>query len=176
MNLETIRQEIRDKSSSFSFLWNNIREGLAFVDHEGIMRIVSPSFANFLGYSVGELENQQFSKITINQDVEADLDQFGRLCRGEIDEYQMVKSYNTKARNTITCKRRAVSHEGGTLVLGQILPVDTLSLEQLPEEDMHRVVSMLVGRLVFKYKKRFFFGLLGLLGVSRLDQILEIFR
>jgi len=175
MRLEDVKAELKSRDSLAGYLWTEAREGMAFVSNEGKMELVNPSFARLLGYSVHELEGQTFSSITIGADVAHDIAEFEKLLSGEIREYTMVKTYNTKARTTITVRLRAVNFDTGLLVLGAILPVDTLSLEQLPPEDARKIISMLVGRWAVENWKKLACFLAAVMGIVRLDYILALF-
>lgn len=158
------------------FLWENMREGWAFVAADGTMEIVNPAFAEMLGWSVPELRGRKFQEITIGSDIGPDEEQLDRLIKGEIKHYTMVKSYRTKMGGVITAKLRVNAFEAGRIVCGTILPIDTLSLEHLPPEEERRVLAMLVGRWAIDHWKLMLtiFGVLG--GVMRLDDILELLK
>lgn len=164
-----------DNNRVAQILWRETREGMAFVDHDGVMRKVNPRFADLLGYAINEIEGKTFAEITIGSDQAADLVEFEKLLRGEQREYSMVKSYNTKDRSVITVRLRAVDVQTGILVLGQILPVDTLSLEQLPDSEAHRVLSQLIGKWVYENRKKVFMAFLAILGVVRIDNLIALF-
>lgn len=70
--------------------------GMAIVSLEGRWIEVNNAACEMLGYSREELTSLTFQEITYPEDLEADLEQAGRLLRGEIRSYQMEKRYVRK--------------------------------------------------------------------------------
>jgi PAS domain S-box-containing protein len=70
--------------------------GMAIVSLEGRWIEVNNAACEMLGYSREELTSLTFQEITYADDLEADLEQAGRLLRGEIRSYQMEKRYVRK--------------------------------------------------------------------------------
>lgn len=179
MPARIIREQLRTDPVAH-FLWTQTREGWTFVSADGMMQLVNPAFAKMLGYSVGELEGHRFSEFTFGRDVAPHEREFQRLLSGEIPEYHMVTSYNTKHRHTVTVKLRAIAYESGALVLGQVLPIDTLAIEHLPDHEAKRVMSMLVGRWVVEtiseHWKRLLLVLLVLIVGSRFPDLIAMFK
>lgn len=170
--INEVRNELRDHPLS-GFLWNSAREGMAFVDQHGVMAIVNPAFAKLLGYSVHELEGRTFASITISADTPHDIAEFERLLAGEIEDYSMVKSYRGKIGSKITVALEARKYLNGTLLFGQIIPIDILSLEALPPEQETRIIQTLVGRWLLENWKKVLGILLLLITGARLDVLLK---
>lgn len=158
------------------FLWENTREGWAFVKPDGTMSLVNPAFADMLGWSVPELTGRRFQEITVERDVAPDESMFKRMLSGDVTTYSMVKTYRRKVGGTVTCRLRALNFDTGVLVCGTLLPIDTLSLEQLPDEDAKRVLAMLVGRWAIENWKVIAVALLALAGMLRMDDLLALFK
>ena len=177
LTLTQVREELNSPQHPLAqFFWQHTREGWAFVAPDGRMEIVNPAFAEMLGWSVPELTGLHFQDITIQGDVEPDEKMLGRLLKGDILSYTMVKTYRTKAGNTVTCKLKALNFDTGKLVIGTILPIDTLSLEHLPPDEEKRVIAMLVGRWAMEYWRRILAVLGGMIGLARIDHILDFFQ
>lgn len=173
--VDRVRDDI-EKCPTAGFLWSNTREGMAFVDADGVIRDVNDAFVHMLGYSHRELSGKHFADITVHSDIEADRIEFREMVEGRKQSYEMVKSYRSKARRIVTCRLRVIPFESGVLFCGQILPVDTLSLDQLPPEDEQRIMSMLVGRWVLEHWKQVIAIVAAIGGVTNLDRILSIFQ
>lgn len=170
-----IKNKIED-DDLVNFLWNETREGMAFVSNSGVMELVNPAFARLLGYTPRELEGKTFAEITLQSDIEADLAEFKKLLDKRIHSYTMTKSYITKMRQIVTVNLRAVNYKDGALVLGQVLPLDTLSLDQLPREEAKRVLAMLVGRWAVENWKLLLLILSVVAGISNIGEILGLLK
>lgn len=156
-------------------LWCRSAAGCAFVNVDGRIIAANPKLAATLGYAESELAGKHFRDITAAPDAVHDEEQFRRLMAGEIDSYQMVKTYVTKYRQRITA-RLTVTRFGdrAEVVWSQVQPIDTLSIDSLTEEDEERVTAMLLGRLIWQNKRGVIVGLLALGGIFKLDQLLAI--
>jgi PAS domain S-box-containing protein len=169
-----VQDELR-QSAIGAFLWANTREGMAFVDAEGIIREANPAMCEMLGYGHSELIGTHFREITMGRDYEADATEFASLVAGEIREYSMVKTYRTKAQRLLRARLRVIPFETGVLFCGQVLPIDTLALDSLPPEDEKRIMSMLVGRWVLEHWRQVAAAVAAIGGLTNIDRILAIF-
>lgn len=70
--------------------------GMALVDPQGRMVAVNRAFARMLGYGIDEMQNVNFGRITHPDDIDADMAQFDRVLKGEIESYSMEKRYLRK--------------------------------------------------------------------------------
>lgn len=168
--LPELRAALAGDNELASFVWNQSREGWAFVSPDGTMELVNPAFAKMLGYARSELQGRRFQDITAPNDLEGDMSEFERLLKGEIREYEFVKTYRGKSGN-VTCRLRAIDFDHGVLICGNILPVDVLSLEHLPEAEKKRVLAMMIGAWCVTHWKLFLTILFALVGAMRIDDV-----
>ncbi|HEX7951524.1 MAG TPA: PAS domain S-box protein, partial [Burkholderiales bacterium] len=97
--LAAARQSARDQRDSeirFRNTFDFAAIGMAVLSPEGKWLQVNPALCNLLGYSEAELTQLTFQDITHPDDLEADLEQVGRILRAEISNYQMEKRYFCK--------------------------------------------------------------------------------
>ncbi|MDI1480161.1 PAS domain S-box protein [Polyangium sp. y55x31] len=70
--------------------------GMALVGLDGRFLRVNRVLCDIVGYGREELERLRFQDITHPEDLELDLEQVGRLLRGEVERYQLSKRYIRK--------------------------------------------------------------------------------
>lgn len=174
--VQNLRKQIQDRGTAAHLLWHETREAMAFADANGSLRLVNDSFAEMLGYTVGELERMKWQDVTAGQDIDPNVVMFQQLVRGEIDSYSMVKSYTTKMRKTVTCRLVAKKAFGGVLVFGQVLPIDVLSLEQLPRDDRERVLRMMIGDFMFSRWKQLLVIVAGCITLFNFPELLKLLK
>lgn len=172
--IERVQDDLR-QSPIATFLWSNTREGMAFVDAEGIIREANPALCEMLGYGQSELVGMHFREITVGRDVDADISEFAKLVSGQTREYTMVKTYRTKAQRLLRARLRVIPFETGVLFCGQVLPIDTLALDSLPPDDEKRIMSMLVGRWILEHWRQVIAAVAAIGGLTNIDRILGIF-
>ena len=85
--------ELRTCQQLFEASFHAAVIGKAIVTVTGHCVEVNRSLAAMLGYSKDELAGMHFSKFTHPEDIEADLDLFDAVMRGERDSYQLEKRY-----------------------------------------------------------------------------------
>lgn len=76
--------------------FENAAVGITHIDAQGCWLRVNRKLCQTLGYNERELIGHHFSEITHPQDVKEDLWQYGRLMRGEIENYVVEKRYVAK--------------------------------------------------------------------------------
>jgi PAS domain S-box-containing protein len=76
--------------------FENAAVGIAQVAANGDWLKVNRRLCDIVGYSKAELVKMSFQDLTHPDDLQADLDQFHPLMRGEIDGYRMEKRYRHK--------------------------------------------------------------------------------
>ena len=67
--------------------------GMALVDLDGRILLVNHALCEMLGYEAEQLLDKGFQEITHPDDLEADLELFGRTLAGAIDSYRIRKRY-----------------------------------------------------------------------------------
>jgi len=75
--------------------------GMALVDLNGGCLHVNPALCAILGYSAEELAGRAFHDIAHPDDVDADVELFGRLLGGRVPSYQLEKRYLRRDGATI---------------------------------------------------------------------------
>lgn len=85
----------------YTFEWANV--GVAHVSVDGGFLRTNQRLCELLGRSQAELQTLTFQDITHPDDLDADLEQVGRLLGGEIDTYSMEKRYTRPDGSVIWC-------------------------------------------------------------------------
>ena len=88
--------ELRDSEERLRATFDQAAVGIAHVGVDGRWQMVNKKLCDIVGYPAEELVTKTFQDITHPDDLELDLDKFGQLLRGEIDNYQMEKRYLCK--------------------------------------------------------------------------------
>ena len=97
----------------FRAFFDNAMVGMATSSPDKDWTQVNPALCRILGYSRAELATTTWAALTHADDLPADLDNFNRLMRGEVDEYSMQKRFIRKdgqivhAFVTVTAVRKA---------------------------------------------------------------------
>jgi PAS domain S-box-containing protein len=89
-------QALRDSEARFRGTFENAAVGIAHVDFSGRWQRVNERLCEIVGYPREELLRTTFQQITHPDDLHADLEQFERLIRGEIESYGIEKRYVNK--------------------------------------------------------------------------------
>jgi diguanylate cyclase (GGDEF)-like protein/PAS domain S-box-containing protein len=88
-----LEHALRVSQQMFKAAFHAAAIGKAIVAVTGHCIEVNASFAALLGYRPDELAGMHFSEFTHPADIEADLDLFNAVMRGERDSYQLEKRY-----------------------------------------------------------------------------------
>jgi PAS domain S-box-containing protein len=89
-------QALRASDERFRVTFNQAAVGIAHVSMEGRWLLVNQKLCDIVGYSSEELLGSTFQEITHPDDLQADLDRFEQLKRGEVSTYSMEKRYLRK--------------------------------------------------------------------------------
>tara|TARA_R110002049_G_scaffold50370_3_gene143130 strand:+ start:173560 stop:178740 length:5181 start_codon:yes stop_codon:yes gene_type:complete len=84
---------MRESEEQYRGTFENAAIGIAHVGMDGRWLRVNQKICDIVGYSQDELMQRTFQDITHRDDLEADLVEFERLKRGEIDGYSLEKRY-----------------------------------------------------------------------------------
>ena len=84
---------LRESEARFRGTFENAAVGIAHVDRRGRWTYVNEKLCAILGYTREELLARTFGDVSHPDDVEASLDRFRRLMRGEIAEHTLEKRY-----------------------------------------------------------------------------------
>ena len=107
-------------------LFRNAKEGIAYVDLDGQYLDANPAYLLMTEYNLTELRKRTFGDITHPEDIDADQAELDRLKAGEIDGYEMVKRYLTKAGKVVWVELRVRRVEKGSVLIhymGFIQPI-----------------------------------------------------
>ena len=88
--------DLAESERRFRGTFENVGVGVAHVGFDGAWLRVNRRLCEIVGYDEAELRTKTFQDITHADDLDADLEQFGRLLRGEIESYSMRKRYFRK--------------------------------------------------------------------------------
>ncbi len=89
-------QEVRESEERFRGTFENAAVGIAHVDVAGRFLRVNEKLCDIVGYTREELLAKTFQDITYSDDLEADLEQFMRLMRGDVPSLSRDKRYVRK--------------------------------------------------------------------------------
>ncbi len=84
-------QAVRKSERRFRGLFENAAIGIAFAAPDGRCLEANQCLCDMLGYSEEELREIPFAAYSHPEDIDADMEQFDRLLRGEINTYSMEK-------------------------------------------------------------------------------------
>jgi len=90
---EPVQRRMRASEARFRGTFENAAVGIAHVGFDGSWLRVNDRLCDIVGYERDELLGRTFQDITHPDDLQADLDRFGRLMQGEISTYASEKRY-----------------------------------------------------------------------------------
>lgn len=126
--------ETLDDQALLQVAFDSARSGMAVVAPNGRFIRVNPAFSQIVGYPTEELERLTFQEVTHPDDLAYDLEQLGKLLRGEIADYEMEKRYVRKDGSVVwTHLSRTIvrSHSGQPVCF----PVHLEDLSEHKEEE-----------------------------------------
>src|SRR5207249_11568816 len=86
-------EALRESEQRFRGTFENAAVGIAHVDVAGRFLRVNEKLCDIVGYTREELLAKTFQDITYSDDLEADLEQFMRLVRGDVPSLSRDKRY-----------------------------------------------------------------------------------
>ncbi|MDX6379288.1 MAG: hypothetical protein QOI57_312 [Rubrobacteraceae bacterium] len=89
-------EELRQSEERFRATFEQAAVGVAHVSPDGKWLRVNQKLCDITGYTREELLKHDFQEITHPEDLDADLEQLGRLLAGEIETFSMEKRYIKK--------------------------------------------------------------------------------
>jgi diguanylate cyclase (GGDEF)-like protein/PAS domain S-box-containing protein len=112
LELSTVRIETAE--DRFRSVFQSAGPGMAISDATGQLTRVNPAFAALVGYSADELSSMSYRDLILPEDLPDDLDQWARLCAGEIQRFELEKRYRRKGGEArwvhVTLTRHALSN------------------------------------------------------------------
>lgn len=134
-----------------SFLWRNVREGLAFCDRDGRIIAGNKSMAQLFGYAISELAGRAINDLTVEDldltKYQATFDALQQDTLPEFSKETQFKHNNGKRMNGLL---RLIHVPGGILALVQIVGFRATDITDLPEREIQQLLRFLVGDWVFK--------------------------
>lgn len=131
---------LAESESRFRNIFDNAPQGIALVDHNGVIVDCNPRSIESLGYKPAELIGQSISAITHPDDIESSLKMFRQVMAGEIPNYTLEKRYRHKDGRYIWCKISASPFRGKEgRVLYAIVHVEDISEQKRAAEEIHRL-------------------------------------
>lgn len=120
----SVAEELRQAKDLFQAMFELAPIGMGLVSPEGVFVKLNQAFCDMLGYRPDELLNLSIVDITHPNDCALSEQEFKRLLRGEIDQYQIEKKYlHKKGHEVITILNTALIKDknGAPLyVIGQV--------------------------------------------------------
>ncbi|REE68119.1 PAS/PAC sensor signal transduction histidine kinase [Paenibacillus taihuensis] len=129
----------------FSRIFEKSPSGMALLLSDRTILRANPSLCNMLGYSDSEIINLDVTSITHPEDVEADMQLWRKVCRGELDEYQMEKRYIHKSGAilwgllNVTAERNCQGIDGNDIFISQIV---NITEQKKKEEEFKRIEEL----------------------------------
>ena len=115
-------------------LWESALIGICLVNKDGKFLRVNSTFCQLVKYTEVELMNMTFMEITIDEDIKNDMKSAKRVAEGEIEHYDMAKTYETKLKESLVTMLRVMRIEDGEgnfiCFLSQILPIKEQVIEK----------------------------------------------
>jgi PAS domain S-box-containing protein len=147
-------EALRESEGRFRGYFEGSQIGMAVTSPDKGWIEVNHQLEEMLGYSLEELRQLTWAKLTHPDDLEEDMRQFEKMLTGEVDHYTMDKRFIRKDGNTVytTLSVACVRNEkGGVInVLASLLDItdSKLAEEELHQkmEDLERFSKMAVGR------------------------------
>ncbi|OLP19461.1 hypothetical protein BST81_05400 [Leptolyngbya sp. 'hensonii'] len=91
-----VLEPAQDSGVQFRTIFEATAVALAITDLDGYVVDCNSAYERLLGYSAEELKQLTFAEYSYPEDLEADLQQFQRLTRGELDHYHLEKRFLRK--------------------------------------------------------------------------------
>jgi len=94
--------ELNKSKEKFRILFEQAAVGVAQIDtNTGRFTRINKKYAEMIGYTIEEMLELDFQRITHHEDLQTDLDNMQRLIAGELQEYTMEKRYFAKNGNIV---------------------------------------------------------------------------
>ena len=149
-HLELSTARIETAEDRFRSVFQSAGPGMAISDATGKLTRVNPAFAALVGYSHAELSAMSYRDLTLPEDLPHNLEQWLRLCAGEIDRFELEKRYLRKGGEVrwvhVTLTRHALNTGELDFILAvatdiQARKVAQAALAQLASELEERVAE-----------------------------------
>src|SRR5439155_12360224 len=95
-DLRQTQEALRESEERFRGTFENAAVGIAHMDVQGRFLRVNEKLCDIVGYTREQLLAKTFQDITYSDDLEADLEQFMRLVRGDVPSLSRDKRYVRK--------------------------------------------------------------------------------
>ena len=136
--------ELRESEERFRGTFENAAVGIANVGAQGEWLRVNQKLCDIVGYTREELLQRTFQSITHPEDLGADMAQFARLLRGEIDSYELEKRYLHKQGRVVWIHLTvAARRDQGGHLLYRISVVQDISNRKQAQQELQRAREQL---------------------------------
>jgi len=137
-----IEQALRESEGKFRAAFEQAFVGIAMVDINGRFIQVNNRLCNILGYSMEELLDLDFKKITHPEDIKIDMKYIQLVLKGDIDTYIIVKRYIHKTGRIVWIQLySSVFRNNEGKIKYAIAVVDDITERKLAEEKLHAALE-----------------------------------
>lgn len=118
-------------------LWEQSLTGVAIVDEHGKFLYVNQTFCRLLHYTEYELQTKTFQDITVAEDVTADTQMKRAILEGDIENYDMNKTYITKTRQFLPVLLRVtgIRTSGKFIYFVKQIAAESINQREEPQKD-----------------------------------------
>jgi PAS domain S-box-containing protein len=142
---KTAEKALRDSETRFRLLFENAPIAMAIVGMDYRFIDVNHSFCSMLGYSREQSRELAIKDVTAPESLEDNLRNQAKLARGDIDNFEMHKTFITRAGDQVEGILSATAMKddhGKTLFfLGQIVDITDLLKAQKDLEELNRTLE-----------------------------------
>ena len=131
---------LAESESRFRNIFDNAPQGIALVNHNGVIVDCNPRSIESLGYKPEELIGKSIRDITHPDDIESSLMMFRQVMDEKIPNYTLEKRYRHKNGQYVWCKISSSPFRGkGGRVLYAIVHIEDISEQKRAAEEIHRL-------------------------------------
>jgi PAS domain S-box-containing protein len=160
-------------------IWNNLEIGICLVGEDNKFLKVNPFMCRMLGYTETELQDLEWSYVTLPSDVKDDLKVINDVLNGKKNSYSMMKFYQPKIGPPIATRLTVVSmrdnEERFAYFISQIVPLPSAHIP-LSEHDQ---ATLLVAKWITVHWKKILYTVIlisALLAGSKITEILKLVK
>lgn len=130
-------KKIQESEARFKAIFNFSKVGMAIINTDGSFKQVNQHFADILGYTINDILNLDFIKISYKSDLEKEKMYIDEVLAGERDSYVIQKRYYHKNLNIIWVKLHStvIRNENGEIKYA-IAVIDDISQQKKAEEQL----------------------------------------
>ena len=131
---------LAESETKFRNIFDNAPQGIALVDHKGIIVSCNPRSMDSLGYDPEELLGKNISDVSHPDDLEISLTKFRQVVTGEIANYSLEKRYRHKNGQYVWCRISASPlRDKENRILYAIVHIEDISEQKRAEQEIHKL-------------------------------------